>query len=270
MLSFEEFRAIQKRESLQEQNAQQSKDNNFSVRKNKSLARRGVEEEDEDFKKLSQALNKANETGNNGDEVKKQSEDTSSTDNTATWRTMLGKFLDFNISQNIILLLLLMDFSIAFLELQTQHHLLDRRINKLSEPLILHQFVKLLGLFCEVTQIIFLTELFLHIIAFSFSLFSHWGYLIDIIVVGVQLFLERRAGYGHETRLLNIFRGWRLLRVIAHLINIERQKSDALTERLQLREIELQEMSLKCNQLALETKKEHDARQAVGKCITLA
>ena len=70
---------------------------------------------------------------------------------------------------------------------------------------------------------------------------SFAGYILDFATLIVQIVLELN-GSGRETRILNIFRFWRLARLMYSIINVEKDAHNGTKAQLDSKNIELTKM----------------------------
>eukprot|EP01031_Cornospumella_fuschlensis_P028892 gene28892-34866_t len=233
MLSFEEFKAVRNREALANQPPPTTKKVDTANAK-----------QSKDFEPEPQPSNAKNSA-----QIPKKS----------TWRQSLGDFLELNQTQNIYLVVVLLDTFAAFAAV----YLTPQGRNL---PSILQRPLSILQGFTTFSSAFYLIELVLSIIAFGFVLLGHWGYLLDILVTGAQIAWEY-VGVGPETRLLNVFRVWRLLRLLFALLNAERENALKLQEQLEAKELAVSELTLKIQDLSGEMKNEKDARKSVEQML---
>jgi hypothetical protein len=85
---------------------------------------------------------------------------------------------------------------------------------------IWHRGLKSFSTFC---LFFFVIEICANILAFNFSIMGHFGYLLDVLVVSWQVYLESEGpGLIKAYKLLNLFRMWRVLRLFFSMLDIER------------------------------------------------
>lgn len=228
MLSFEEFRAVNNRD------------------KNKANS----------IKDLNPATQSrpTNNTTNKRDNINVKEELKLPTANSSsTWRVSLGEFLELHSFQSVVAAMIVLDTFIAFCDIAFQ-------LNHLDATFIF--YIRSMRTLSSIFILLFAIEVFLIYIAFGLRSITHLGYLSDFILIFSQLFLDAN-GYGSEGRLLNIFRIWRLLRLLGGVVGLEREKQEILqlsVDRLNdaVKELELEKASSK-----QELAKEQEARRAV-------
>ncbi|RYG96196.1 hypothetical protein EON65_54785, partial [archaeon] len=224
MLSFEEFKAVRNRETLSKQPPPASKAEAAKTKK-----------QSKDFDPEPPATTKPTP------EPPKKN----------TWRQSLGDFLELNQTQYLYLIVVVLDTFAAFAAV----FLLSKGTKHL--PSILHRPLTLLQGFSTFSSIFYAIELVLSIVAFGFVLLGHWGYLMDILLTGAQMAWEH-VGVGPETRLLNLLRIWRLFRLVFALLNAERENAFKLQEQLDMKDMQVSELTLKIQDLSGEMKNEKD------------
>jgi hypothetical protein len=109
---------------------------------------------------------------------------------------------------------------------------------------------------------VFAIELLLTMLVFRLSIVGHIGYCVDIATVASQLYFELE-GCGRETRLLNIFRFWRLVRLVNSLASIEARAHDNTKLELVSAVNEQNELKGVVSRLQLDVEKEREAKLAV-------
>ena len=215
-LSFEEFRAIEKRKRVK----LQPKDKEASKR---------TEKEDEDAELEEKLLDI------NG---KKKPKKTDNKDKGLYAK--FGLFLEMHEMQAAVCILLILDTYAAFYVATGALDHIDSTSVLLD---IWHRGLKSFSTFC---LFFFVIEIAANIAAFNFSIVGHFGYLVDVMVIGWQVFLESE-GQSKAYKLLNLFRLWRVLRLFLSMLDIERglhdNTKDLLTESLR----ELEETKEKLN-----------------------
>jgi hypothetical protein len=108
----------------------------------------------------------------------------------------------------------------------------------------------------------FAIELLLTMLVFRLSIIGHIGYLVDIMVVMAQLYLELE-GAGRETRLLNVFRVWRLVRLFNTFVGMEAESHNVTKQQLAVASNEQVELRATITRLQLDVEKEKESKNAV-------
>ena len=101
----------------------------------------------------------------------------------------------------------------------------------------------------------FSIELLFIYFAFGINVITHVGYLTDSLIIFTQLYLEINL-YHSETRILNIFRLWRIVRVCNLIISFETEKLEIILKDKENIEIKYKKISLDYQQLDIELKNE--------------
>lgn len=125
----------------------------------------------------------------------------------------LGVFLEMHEMQAAVCILLIMDTFSSFY-LVTGVFADDTSV--LFD--IWHRGLKSFSTF---SLFFFVIEISANLLAFNFSIIGHFGYLIDVLVVAWQVYLES-DGTSKAYKLLNLFRLWRVLRLFFSMLEIER------------------------------------------------
>lgn len=120
--------------------------------------------------------------------------------------------------------------------------------------------------FTSFTLFFFTLEVAALLIAFGVNVIGHYGYATDLFVVAIQLLLELR-GNGKETRLLNIFRFWRVARLVNALVGVEKELHEETKELLQLKDVEMKKVESESRRIAGEFAKEKEARDAIEEML---
>ncbi|KAJ1421114.1 hypothetical protein B484DRAFT_452867 [Ochromonadaceae sp. CCMP2298] len=122
--------------------------------------------------------------------------------------------------------------------------------------------VRLLNSFTTFTTLFFMVEIVAVLLVFRLAIFSHWGYVLDVCTSGAQAYLER-SGYGKVTRLLNILRYWRMVRLLNSLLSNEKDAHDRTTALLESSDGEVRRLQLEGATLKGDIQKEKEARDAI-------
>jgi hypothetical protein len=133
----------------------------------------------------------------------------------------LGATLESSEVQVIIVLLIIIDMVVALVQMFSSMG----KISFLMGADSVHRFMEYGSVFAT---IIFLFEILLAFVAFGFRTLSHPGYVVDVGVVGTQLFMSAV----HESiavRLLGLFRFWRVVRLMRDMVaQIEEAHSETI------------------------------------------
>ena len=134
----------------------------------------------------------------------------------------LGEFLEMHEMQTVVFCLLVIDTFASFAEVSGVAFAGSRDQSRQAEGDLHDLTLKLLRALTSFTVFFFGLELVALLIAFKFKFVGHIGYIIDTVVVGIQLHYAVN-GQGLQWRVLNIFRFWRLLRLFQSMLNVERE-----------------------------------------------
>ena len=126
--------------------------------------------------------------------------------------------------------------------------------------------LKLLIAFTGFTLIFFGVELVAVFVVFRNTVAGQWGYLLDSIVVGFQLYCHI-LGRNKLTRLLNIFRLWRLVRLFNSLINIEKDDHERTRRIVIEKDTNTRRLESEAMHLEQELIKEKEARESVDEML---
>jgi hypothetical protein len=175
-----------------------------------------------------QAVNERSRTKNAASEetkasseepVKPKSKPKASTPSEPASKFGLGEFLEMHEMQAVVFCLLLMDSFASFAEVgASAYEGADQSQADMHELML-----KLIRAFTSFTVFFFALELLALLVAFRFKFIGHIGYIIDTIVVGIQLHFAINGDGGIQWRVLNLFRFWRLLRLFQSMLNVERE-----------------------------------------------
>lgn len=233
MLSFDEFQAINKRNRNQK-TAQLNNQNNDKNNQNNNT--NTSKQPQTQTKLINKEENENNKNNNNLFEL-------------------LGQFLERNEIQIIIIILIIFDSFITLLN----YILLSNNNNNIFIIFDNKQYIeiiyKLIYSFNLFSLIFFIIEIILLLISFQFQLLLHLGYLIDIIIVGIELY-ENIYYNNTNTRILNIFRLWRLVRLFQSLVNYERDLHNETLKVLEAVQLKKQLVDEKVLTLTDELRKE--------------
>ena len=247
MLTFDEFRAVNNREK----------------------ARTEARENEKKKKRVATKLKATGGTGQNGSSTKdgrKQDGDDSDGKSKPIKLSYVGKavqaigeFLEIHQMQSLYVLIVIIDTFASMAEIyissgpdfQLQSLLLSKKV-----------IVRLLASFTTFTLLFYALEICAVMVVFRLSMFSHWGYSVDVIVTGSQLYMEQ-TGFGRASRLLNVFRLWRLLRVLNSMLYVEREANEHTSRLLEDSQTELLSLRAEADNLRSDIVKEKEARDAI-------
>ena len=104
------------------------------------------------------------------------------------------------------------------------------------------------------------------LLVFRLDIITHFGYIMDFIVLSLQMYLEVK-GMGKETRLLNIFRIWRMLRLMYAWVNIEKDNHDVTKDNLNQAEETIKQTQMTLSKFEGELEQEKEARKAIEEML---
>ena len=116
--------------------------------------------------------------------------------------------------------------------------------------------------FTGFTIFFFLIELFSLMCAFRISFFTHFGNIVDTVVV-VTCFVWEVNGDSRSIRILGLFRGWRLLRLMSTVLAKKDQELDRTLEEWQADQQLLEESRLEISRLEDSIRRELEAKKRV-------
>jgi len=236
MLTFDEFRAVNNREKSRTAGA-----NVPSGDKPKSKV-----------KKL-----KSNEEPHNKEVIAKKSLIVRTVDS-------IGEFLELHQMQSLYVLLIVLDtfVSLAEMYLSCPNNFDGSEESGGDAAKNRKVIVRLLSSFSTFSTFFFAAEIVAVVLVFGRSMFTHWGYLIDIATTGAQIYLEQRQ-LGKISRLLNIFRFWRMARLMNAMVSTEKDSHDRTARLLETSEVEVKKLQLETTNLRGEILREKEARNAI-------
>ena len=136
-------------------------------------------------------------------------------------------------------------------------------INKYFNNILLLNMMKA---FSSFTLTISCIECLGILLAFKLDAITHFGYITDFLVLSLQMYLELN-GVGKETRLLNIFRIWRVFRLMYAWVNIEKDNHDITKENLIQAEDNNKQSQMAAAKFEGELEQEREARKAIEEML---
>jgi hypothetical protein len=228
MLSFEEFKQVNKREQSKTQLGQQT-----------------IVESAAATSRTTSASSAA------------QPDDSSST-TAASGRKFLGDFLELHSMQSFYITLLVLDTFGAFAEIALSANPVANQLF----PILTSQAVRGLRLFSKLNLVFFSVEILLVYVAFGLNTVTHFGYMSDVLVITAQLTLDY-YGVGRINRLLNLLRVWRPIRLLAGLVQLERLEKEALQQKLAEKDDIIRTNVTELENAGVELSKEKGARESI-------
>lgn len=171
----------------------------------------------------------------------------------------IGDFLEVQQMQALYVILIVLDTFVSLAEMYlscaANFHSDESAVNR-------RVLVRLLTSFSAFTMLFFTAEIVAVVVIFGRSMLTHWGYLIDVLTTGAQIYLEQH-GYGKIARLLNILRFWRMVRLLNSMVSSEKDLHDKTLNLLQASEVEVKKLQLETASLRTEITREKEARDAI-------
>mmetsp|Transcript_2267 Transcript_2267/g.3573 ORF Transcript_2267/g.3573 Transcript_2267/m.3573 type:complete len:383 (+) Transcript_2267:55-1203(+) len=254
MLTFDEFRAVNNREK-----AREAEEN-----KTESATSTGDPAGTKKKKSGTKVIKKSNskKSGSNASNTTPSADDGVSKKKRSFFGEILdgmGDFLEVQQMQSLYVLLIVID---TFVSLAEMYASCDANFQGNSYNVNRNILVRLLNSFSTFTTVFFIVEIVATLLVFRLAFFSHWGYLLDILTTTAQILLER-YGYGKVTRLLHIFRFWRMARLLNSMVGAEKEAHEKTTLLLEASEVEVKRLQLDVSNLTNDITKEKEARNAI-------
>jgi hypothetical protein len=125
----------------------------------------------------------------------------------------LGDLMESHQMQSLFIFLIMLDFVVCYLDLALR--LVAAQDNTIFIAASIGDvsfYRKLFSSFGSFTIFVFAFELILMLFAFGFSYLKHLGYLLDLIIISIEIYCDLN-GVGREIRLINLLRLWRIARL---------------------------------------------------------
>jgi len=122
---------------------------------------------------------------------------------------------------------------------------------------------KLLSSFQSFTLFCFLLEIGALLYAFRMSIFSHYGYCLDIIIISIILYDEIYEMDIFPSRLLGLLRIWRIARLVTTSLEKVYAAHDTTKVNLRNAENQVEKLRMQSEQLQVSNKAEIDSRNKV-------
>jgi hypothetical protein len=260
MMNFDEFRAVSERERLkkEEQLENASVKSNITAKSTRS-ARSTRSNLTKDKLTERDLLERIGETEKENDDDKTVKFDKKAES------LGLGEFLEMHQMQAFVVGIIVLDTYASFAEiyLKDQKALLTFSSGGVIISPMTEIVVGALQSFTSFTIFFFVIEIIAVIIVFRSTVISHLGYVLDILVILLQLYLELVLGTGKITRMLNIFRLWRSVRLFNSIVNIEKDFHDKTKERFINKDSECRKLQIDVQRFTGDLIKEKEAKDAV-------
>ncbi len=243
MLSFDEFRAVNNREKIR--SAQKSSEEGEVAKKQASKIKKATKKVPDDS-----TVPNAAESG--ASPAPKKSLISRSIDS-------VGEFLEVHQMQSLYVFLIVLDTFVSLAEMY-----LSCPTNFYNDTSSINRkvMVRLLNSFSTFTTLFFTAEIVAVVMVFGTAMFTHWGYILDLLTTGGQIYLEQK-GYGKVSRILNILRFWRLVRLLNSMVSAEKDAHDRTVRLLETSELEVKKLQVETTSLRTEIVREKEARDAI-------
>jgi hypothetical protein len=124
-----------------------------------------------------------------------------------------------------------------------------------------------LSSFLNFTLFGFLLEVMGLIYAFGWQIFSHFGYVLDILVVAMMIYNEMYDWTLFPLRFLVVFRVWRVIRLMNSVVRIVQEKLNSCKRQLSKSRQQIKQFELEISHLEESVKTEMKLRQNAEKRI---
>lgn len=197
------------------------------------------------------------------------SSSSSSSDLPAGRKSSLGAFIERIEVQTLIIILLLLDTSLAFSALIALKEVIPSKTtsSSSSSPLLnLNSAVKIIELLSSFLLGLFLLELTSLLISFHLKFLTHLGYALDTIIIAIQLYALSK-GYGFESKVLNVLRLWRLARLFSSSVEKEKRLHEEAV--LEVEEIKknARKAEIEGKRMEIDLQREKESRKAVEEML---
>ena len=188
---------------------------------------------------------------------------------TKTTSMGLGEFLEMIQMQSLMCGMIVLDTFVSFFEMYLIKEKLLRRTpaTLLTWTPFFEAMLTFVQSFTSFTILFFGLEMFTVFLVFRLSFFGHIGYLFDMIIIFCQLYMELLGGFGKETRLLNIFRLWRTVRLFHAIVNLEKERHEKTKDVLSTRDGEIRRLKMNIQSLETDVLKEKEAKESVEEML---
>ena len=176
----------------------------------------------------------------------------------------LDDFLEMQQMQSFVVLMLLLDTFAATMELYLTKLQLSRGLNSDASGFPINDLLlAAVHYFTSFSIFFFAIEIFSVIVVFKSSSMGHVGYGIDFIIICMQISLELSGVAGRETRMLNIFRVWRTIRLFNSMIDVEKRLHNETLNQLMGKDSDCRKLNLELHRLEMDLKKEREAKDSI-------
>jgi hypothetical protein len=175
----------------------------------------------------------------------------------------IGEFLELHQMQSLYVLLIILDTFASVAEMYLIGQECLREDDELQEASVNRKvMIRMLQSFSTFVMFFFAAEIVAVVSVFGRSMMTHWGYLLDIATTSAQIYSEVHQ-YGKISRLLNIFRFWRMARLMTAMVSTEKDAHDRTARLLERSEVEVKKLQLDTTNLRTEVEREKEARDAI-------
>jgi ATP-dependent 26S proteasome regulatory subunit len=236
MLSFEEFlagtnREQNKKDQAEKQAEKQAENEKLKVNKKKTTK---FSDNDDIIDNKTNKINDENRNNNDEtDDISKSKNESKKTQSSSSFFNSIGEFLEMHQMQAFIIVMITLDSFASFTEMWLNSYLLKNpyssipninidgsdinSIQSILSNIDMTVYISILKSITTFTIFFSAIEISLVLAIFGVNVIGHYGYLIDALIVASQLYLEIK-GFGRETRILNIFRFWRFVRLFGSMV----------------------------------------------------
>ena len=178
-------------------------------------------------------------------------------------------FLEMHQMQSFVVAVLFLDTFASFLEIYVSREKLYQRrsVGTAAMSPLVEMILTGVHSFTAFSIIFFSIEIMSVLIVFRTSIIGHLGYGTDLVIVGLQLYLELSRGVGRESRILNIFRIWRALRLFNSLVSVEKDLHGKTIERFTMKDADCRKLRIEVQRLEADLIKEREAKDAVEEML---
>lgn len=179
----------------------------------------------------------------------------------------VGDFLEMHQMQFAVIVLIFLDIFASFTEVYLDAVMHFKRSVNTNAPILIPYYYQsivynLAKSFTGFSVLFFTLEILAILAVFKFSTVGHFGYLIDSGVVTFQLYMDTK-GAGKETRILNILRLWRVVRLFNSMVAVELERHEVTKRELEIKNASIATFELDVKSLKGEVVREKEARDSV-------
>jgi hypothetical protein len=189
--------------------------------------------------------------------IKETSEEPSSSSNSLS---SIGDFIEMHETQTFCIALIILDSFMAHLLSMLTLFLSDMAPD--NSKMLLESLMPMLKTSTTFTQIYFVFELAIIFVSFGIGVLGHLGYSVDFIVISIQFYYDLKTR-GRESRILNIFRLWRVYRLLMSLVSVEKEAHEVTKDLLEDAESVVKRMEIERLNVEEDLRREKEARSSV-------